>query len=218
MRCVPGLLACVFAVSLCAQTIGGRVFDQTGAVVSGARVVLLEDFNKIAETRSGDSGEFAFRGLKAGTYQVQVKQPWFQIFQQLVQLQEDRTARVYATLNVARAEDVVGIAASHPLGPRPAGAVEAYRPGGKVAGLKRLSGRMPAWPPGAAARGASGTVVLCGTVKADGTIAGVTVLESPDEDLSKAAAEAYGTWKFEPMKLNGQPVEARHLLVLEFGS
>ena len=214
MRSIPGLLPCFFAASLYAQTIGGRVFDQTGAVVSGARVVLLQDFNKIVETKSGDSGEFAFKSLKPGTYQVQVKQPWFQIFQQLVQLQENRTARVYATLNVARAEDVVGIAAPHPPAPRSAGAAEAYRLGGNVAGLKRLSGRMPAWPAGAAA----GTVVLCGTVKTDGSVAGVTVLESPDEDLSKAAADAYGTWKFEPMKLNGQPVEAQHLLVLEFGS
>ena len=90
------------------------------------------------------------------------------------------------------------------------------RAGGKVEGLKRLSGRMPAWPETARKRGASGAVVLYGTVKADGSVANIIVLESPDTDLEREALEAWQTWKFSPMKLNGQPVACQQVFVFNF--
>jgi TonB family protein len=219
MRNKTALLMWFCAAAACAQTIDGRVFDQSGGVVAGARVVLLQDFSKIAETKSGQAGEFAFHGLKAGTYQVQVKQPMFQIFQELVQLEGTGGAHVWATLSVARAKDEIGIVSGTASGGAGEAAPEAaaYRPGGKIAGLARVSGRMPAYPESAARRGAGGTVVLSGAVKTDGSVGDIRVLESPDAELAKAAADAYATWQFTPMKLNGEPVEARHLLVLRFG-
>jgi TonB family protein len=217
MRWIPALLAAVFAAAAGAQTITGKVYDQTGAVVSGARVVLLEDFNKITETTSDDGGQFSFRNLKPLTYQVQIKQPWFQIFQQLVSLKENQNPQVYAVLNVARSESEVGITGNPLPGVQPpTGVVAAHRLGGKVEGLKRLRGRMPAWPEAATKRGAAGAVVLYATVKTDGSVDDITVLESPDTDLENEAVEAYKTWKYEPMKLDGQPVESRQVLVFNF--
>lgn len=217
MRLIPALLAVVLGAAACAQMISGKVYDQTGAVVSGARVVLLEDFNKIVETKSDDKGEFSFKELKPGAYQVQIKQPWFQIFQQLVSLKENQNPQVYAVLNVARSESEVGITGEPVPGVPPQMAADrARRLGGKVEGLKRVRGRMPAWPEAAAKRGAAGTVVLYATVKTDGSVADITVLESPDPGLEKEAVEAYQTWKYQPMKLDGQPVESRQVLVFNF--
>jgi TonB family protein len=217
MRLIPALLAVVLGAAACAQMISGKVYDQTGAVVSGARVVLLEDFNKITETKSDNQGDFWFKDLKPGTYQVQIKQTWFQMFQQLVPLKENQNAHVYAVLNVARAGSQLGITGEPLPGVQPqAGAVRAYRLGGKVDGLKRLSGRMPAWPEAARKRGAAGAVVLYATVRTDGSIGDITVLESPDPDLENEAVEAYKTWKYEPMKLNGQPVETQQVFVFNF--
>jgi len=214
---MSGLIAAVFAAGACAQTITGRVYDQSGGVVSGARVVLLEDFQKITETKSGEAGEFAFDGVKPGKYQVQVKQPWFQIFQQLVPLGERQKAHVHAVLEVARAASEVTInAEALPGVSAPTGAVQTRRAGGKVEGLKRLSGRMPAFPEAASKRGASGAVVLYSTVRADGSVGDITVLESPDPDLENEAIQAWKTWKFEPMKLNGQPVQCGYVFVFEF--
>jgi TonB family protein len=59
-------------------------------------------------------------------------------------------------------------------------------------------------------------VVLYSTVRTDGTIGDTLVLESPDPELEQAALAAWRTWKFEPMKLNGRPVECRHLAVFDF--
>lgn len=215
MRVVSVLLFCFFATAAYPQTISGRVYDFTGAVVSGARVVLLEDFNKITETTSGEAGEFSFKDLKPGKYQVQVKQPWFQLFQQLVPLQEKQNARLYAVLNIARAQSEMSILEDRRVQP-PTGAVAQYRLGGKVEGLKRLSGRMPEWPEAALDRGASGAVVLHVTVKADGTLADIAVLESPDPDLAKEAVEACKTWRYAPMKLDGHPIDSHQVLILNF--
>ncbi len=217
MRFVPALLAALLAGPACAQTISGKVYDQTGAVVSGARVVLLEDFNRITETKSAEDGEFSFRDLKPGTYQVQVKQPRFQIFQQLVPLGQGRNARVHAVLHVARVGTEIGISGDRVAGVEPrAGAVKAARPGGKVEGPKRLSGRMPAWPEAARRRGVSGAVVLYSIIRTDGSVGDITALESPDAGLESAAIEAYKTWKYDPMTLNGRPVECDQVLVFNF--
>ena len=212
MRFLLALLLIFLAGAAPAQTISGRVYDTTGAVISGAQVVLLENFNKITETKSG---EFSFQDLKPGKYQVQVKQPWFQLFQQMVALKENQGAQVYAALNIARAESEISITQDRRAAAPPA-AVKNYRRGGKVEGLKRLSGRMPAWPEAALNRGASGTVVLHATVKTDGTLADIIALESPDPDLEKEAIAACQTWKYVPMKLNGHPVESHHVLILNF--
>jgi TonB family protein len=191
--------------------ISGTVYDSSGAVVAGARVVLLEDYNKLTETQSGDKGDFAFPGLKPGSYQVQIKRPWFQLFQQYVTLRENQDQRIYAVLDVARANTQMGITGS----PRPEQppAARADRPGGRVEGLKRLSGQMPNWP---AAASRPGPVVLYSKVRTDGTIADTLVLESPDRELEQAAVAAWNTWEFQPRKLNGRPIECRHLAVFEF--
>jgi TonB family protein len=215
MRFVFTLLLAFLASAAPAQTISGRVYDLTGAVISGAQVVLLENFNKITETKSGETGQFSFQDLKPGKYQVQAKQPWFQIFQQSVSLRENQSAQVYAALNIARAESEISITQDRRVAPPP-GAVRSYRLGGKVEGLKRLSGQMPAWPEAALNRGASGTVVLHATVKTDRTLADIIALESPDPDLEKEAIAACQTWKYVPMKLNGHPVESHHVLILNF--
>src|SRR6185369_17596087 len=52
-------------------TITGTVFDTTGAVIPGAKVVLTNDATKdIRSSVSNDEGYFTFPGLTAGDYSV----------------------------------------------------------------------------------------------------------------------------------------------------
>ncbi len=164
------------------------------------------------QVSTSDGGRRAGPTVPPGVYQVQIKQPWFQMFQQLVSLKEKQTAWVYAVLEVARAMDEVTVTGS-PTALQGPGAPRAVRAGGKVQGLKRLSGRLPAWPVTAQS---AGDVALYATVTAEGTIKNISVLESADPELEKEAVAAYQTWKFEAMKLDGQPVECRHVLVFHF--
>jgi periplasmic protein TonB len=64
---------------------------------------------------------------------------------------------------------------------------------------------VPPYPPAARADRKSGTVVLKAIVYADGTIGDVRVLEG-DEPFVSAALTAVRSWRYEPARLNGQPI------------
>ncbi len=61
-----------------------------------------------------------------------------------------------------------------------------------------ISGPPPAYPQDARKAKATGIVILRGTIGVDGTVSGISVVESPDDTLSKAAAEAFAGWRFKP--------------------
>jgi protein TonB len=85
-----------------------------------------------------------------------------------------------------------------------------------VQGHKRVAGRPPAFPEAAARRAASGTVALYYTIRADGSVADVVRLTSGDPDLEKASVDAVSGWRYEPMKLNGIPVDTNNIIVFSF--
>jgi len=63
----------------------------------------------------------------------------------------------------------------------------------------------------------TGIVVLRGTIGLDGTVSNIRVIESPDETLSKPAAEACAKWTFEPGRdQKGAPVPYEFSIVLAF--
>jgi hypothetical protein len=189
-------------------------------VINGARVVLLEDFNKITETKSAENSEFSFKDLRPGTYQVQVKQTRFQIFQQLVPLGAGQNVRVQTVLNVVRAFDALGISGGPPPGAQePTRTARAVRAGGQVTGPKRLSGRFRGWPEAAVKRGTPAR--WCSTPSSSPTAASARSrywgLPVPSSRPRRSEAyKAYKTWKSEPMKLNGQPVECEQVVVFDF--
>jgi TonB family protein len=200
-----------------AQSISGIVYDPTGGVVTGTRVMRMQDYVKAQESKSTPSGEFSFAALKPGMYQLQIKQPMFSLFQTTVMLEGDEQARVYAVLPLARSFEEVQINAHLPAGTRKSVAAEpAIRAGGRVEPTKALQPPRPAYPPGAAARGLEGSVVLFATIKTDGSVAEAIVLKSPDQELTDEAMRAVRKCRYQPMKLNGQPVETQMAIVFNF--
>ncbi|MGO9403421.1 MAG: carboxypeptidase regulatory-like domain-containing protein [Terriglobales bacterium] len=64
-------------------TVTGTVYDQSGAVVSGAKVTLTQTAtNTSRETVANSSGFFSFIGIPAGTYDVKVEAKGFAAFTQ----------------------------------------------------------------------------------------------------------------------------------------
>jgi len=202
-----------------AQAITGRVYDGTGAVVNEARVMLMnQNYVKLAETTSGEHGGFSFSDPKPGLHFVQVKKPMFLLCQQHVVVEPKRTAHLYMVLTVARGDDVYDIMTDAALGtPASTATGREVRVGGNVEGFKRVSGTPPAFPTAAVKRGASGTVVLFGTVKTDGTLSAILPLADPDPDLLQASLAAVSGWRYEPMRLDGVPVETSTTIVFNFG-
>jgi hypothetical protein len=60
-------------------SISGSVTDQTGAVITGAKVVLTRGTEPGIETTTDDKGAFSFKGLNAGTYALTVMAPNFAV-------------------------------------------------------------------------------------------------------------------------------------------
>ena len=67
------VVLCAFAVPTYAQTgsVSGTVVDESGAVVPGATVTLAGPASR-ASTVTGAQGEYSFRNVSPGTYQVTV--------------------------------------------------------------------------------------------------------------------------------------------------
>jgi Carboxypeptidase regulatory-like domain len=67
-------------------SVTGIATDQTGAVISGARVVLIDAAGQSRETQTDEKGAYSFTGVPPGTYTLSVTAPNFaeQIFQNIV--------------------------------------------------------------------------------------------------------------------------------------
>jgi len=199
------------------QSISGVVYDPDGYVVQNARVLLMRDYSKLKETKSGEAGEFAFSGLEPGMYQLQVKKERFSLFQQTVLIGKEGE-RVYAVLPVARETESVQVNAGLASGVRKAEKLsgKAGHWGGRVEPAISLQPLRPAYPPSAIARGVEGTVVLYATINTGGAVSDPIVLESADPDLEKEALQATRKLLYQPMKLNGHPVPCQVTIILNF--
>jgi len=64
-------------------TIVGSVTDQSGALVPGAKITLVDDTTGDSrEVASSDTGDFVFAALRPSSYTLSVEKPGFQLFRQ----------------------------------------------------------------------------------------------------------------------------------------
>ena len=130
----------------------------------------------------------------------------------------EKSERIYAVLPLARETESVRINGSRASGvrrpERPLN--KTLRLGGKVEPAKLLKPLRPPYPASAVARGVEGSVVVYATIHTDGTVSYPIVLESPDPDLESEALQTVGKVRYEPMKLNGHPVQCQVTIVLDF--
>ncbi len=200
------------------QSIEGTAFDTSGALVAGARVMLMVDYVKKAETVTDERGRFSFGGLEPGLYFVQIKQQRFSLSQQHVVVNAGQTAKVYAILTPGRISDEVVVRGGI-SGPAPGSTkAQPYTPqvGGRVEGPRPLVPLRPRYPESAAKAGIRGAVVLYARVKLDGKLDLLAVLASPDSELEAEARRAASELRYEPMTLNGKPVECEIELLIDF--
>lgn len=73
--------------------------------------------------------------------------------------------------------------------------------------LEWSEGAQPVYPPAAKEAGIEGEVTLIYTVTASGHVADVRVLEAEPADIfDEAALAAVRTWRYRPMRRDGEPV------------
>jgi protein TonB len=74
---------------------------------------------------------------------------------------------------------------------------------------RKLSGEVAQYPDSARKLQLEGSVLVDVVVEPDGTVGAVRVLESAGSILDQAVSDAVRTWRFEPARVEGQPVRVR---------
>ncbi len=91
-----------------------------------------------------------------------------------------------------------------------------YVEGGGIEPPKALEKLPPKYPPEMRKQGISGPVVAELVIDQNGVVGDVAIQESPAEELSAAATEAFEQWAFEPATMDGKPVAVRYIVTVDF--
>jgi TonB family protein len=103
---------------------------------------------------------------------------------------------------------------SAPAAPKPVSNAP-VRVGGKILPPRLVSSVLPVYPQIAQQAGVTGTVVIETTIDKEGRVVKTKVISGP-ELLRQAAVSALRQWKYEPSKLNGQPISIEIVVSIQF--
>jgi TonB family protein len=215
-------------------TFSGSVFDQTGAPVPGAKVVLTNTRSQARfEVTSTDAGQFEFVPLPADTYALATTLPGFQKAEDSVTL-TGKTVKRNVTLNLGELQETITVRGSQATQPERANdaparqysraafqkALESCTPsstGGRVRPPSKIKDVKPIYPANLVDAKIAGKVLMKATIAVDGTVRDVQVIKSVQPDLDNAAVEAVRQWLFDGTLLNCAPVEVTMNVSIDFG-
>ncbi len=203
---MSGLLA---SASLSAATLSGSVSDATGLALPDAHISLYNPDNSATEqATSASDGKFTFDGLPAGQYILRVEKSGFAALFREFTLDANSTVDRPLVLMTAVAQPAAPVESvgNTPAKPQILGPGR-FRIGGMAMEAKLIRKVQPLYPPAAKAARIQGTVLIEAEISKDGTPGELTVLQSPDDDLSQSALEAVRQWRYQTTLLNGQPIE-----------
>lgn len=210
----------------------GTIFDASGAAIPNATIIvtshkentLPDVYRKVEMTTSNAEGNFIFRALPTGEYEMKVVKPGFKVYRaSQIMLEPGRDLQLTARLEIGILTESVDVQAEGSAKAKPSAETgEKPKPtririGGNVEVAKVLTKVQPIYPESAKAAGAQGSVVLHAIVSKDGRPLSVEVLNSQiDPELARAAVEAVNQWRFQPTLLNGEPVEIDTTITVNF--
>jgi len=213
-------------------SVAGSVTDQNGRSIAGVTLVLS---NAAAQTKyevkSDGSGHYEFVSVPAGNYELTFEFPGMSaIRREGLGIAGGRGVEVNAVMKIGSVSETITVT-NTPDGPRSlppvrdlsgARALEKPDPcaastaGACVRPPIKIKDVRPIYPAGADA-GPSGTVViLSGHIDTSGLVSDLQVLRSIDPAFSSAAIQAVSAWEFLPTHLDGQPIETRMTVVVNF--
>jgi len=200
------------------------VSDQLGRVVPNVPVTLSNtSTGQNTEGVTDQIGEFKAPDLPAGNYQVKVWKPGFKTASMGVQMVAGQTTRSPVTLQLGMLEETVVVSAqtgAAPIGTlapqaRHIGAAPTDDPcsqsaeGGCVTPPRKLVDAKPVYPAWLVGAGTSGTVVIQGRLRTDGSVGDMQPAPDANPGLADAAMQAIRLWEFSPARLNGVPMEVQ---------
>jgi hypothetical protein len=223
------MLAATLAIAAAqaSSTYTGTLYDPSGAVLPGVRVVLTSREGAAQETRSTASGQFQFKGLAAGTYSLEAQLPGFKSFTRDVSIAGTNVVQpimleigqVRETINVVDGGDsaapIVREASPRPKPAcgQPRSNPEALRVGGNIRVPVKLKDVHPVFPE--SMRGKEGDVVLDAVIGTDGFVHDIRVREG-DQAFADAFITAVTQWQFDATLLNCVAVDTPIMITGHF--
>jgi TonB family protein len=212
------LLFPLAALHLTAQNLSGKtsgtIHDPSGAGVANATIIMTnQEAKTIDMTTSDREGNFTFKPLPSGNYELQVLKPGFDTYRvPQVSLDSGREFSEAFTLQVGAITERVTVVPENSSKSAPiqttSGKPSRLSVGGSVQAAKIITKVQPIYPESARSAGISGTVVLHAVIGMDGKPLSLRVMNSQiDPDLAHSAVEAVNQWRYTPTLLNGEPIE-----------
>jgi TonB family protein len=230
---IPFFALCVLlplaTLRLTAQNLSGKVtgsvHDPSGAGVSNATIIITnhpaDTINMITMTTSDRDGNFSFKALPAGEYDLKVMKRGFERFSlPQVTLASGRDFSQSITLQpgaIMEEVEVVPNGTTKPLLSGATGKPSRIRIGGDIEAPHLITKIQPVYPASARSAGVSGTVILHAIIGKDGEPLQLRVMNSQiNSDLARSAVEAVSQWRYTPTLLNGEPIEVDTTVMVNF--
>ena len=215
------------ALHLSAQNLSGKtsgsIHDPSGAGVANATIIMTnQEAKTIDMTTSDREGNFAFKPLPAGNYELQILKPGFETYRvPQVSLDAGRDFSEAFTLQVGAITEHVTVVPESGAKSVPtettSGKPSRVSIGGTVQAAKIITKVPPVYPESAKSAGISGTVVLHAVIGMDGKPLSLRVKNSQiDPDLARSAVEAVSQWRYTPTLLNGEPIEVDTVIMVNY--
>jgi len=228
---VPLFAACILVplagLRLPAQNLAGKttgtIHDPSGTGVANATIIMSNhEANTVDMTTTNREGNFAFKALPAGNYELQVLKPGFEIYRvPQVSLDAGRDLSESFTLQVGAITEHVMVVPENSTKPVPveatSGKPSRFSIGGSVQAAKLTNKVQPVYPESAKSAGVQGTVVLHAVIGLDGKPLSLRIMNSQvDPDLARSAVEAVSQWRYTPTLLNGEPIEVDTTITVNY--
>ena len=203
--------------------VSGSIHDPSGASVPNATIIMTNHAaDTIDMTVSDRDGNFAFKGLPPGDYELQAQKPGFQSVRiSGISLEAGGESTHAIVLQVGATTGRLDVVPDENAKPASvattSGKIPRLRIGGSVEAAKIVTRVQPVYPESAKSAGVSGAVVLHAVIGTDGKPLALHVVNSQiDPDLARSAVEAITQWRYTPTLLNGEPVEVDTTITVNF--
>ncbi len=205
-----------------AGTAAGAVFDPSGARVPNALVTLINEVTgDKRNTTASDAGEFKIAEISPGRYHLEARSPGFATYHgsEFALARGAEQSPLTVVLQPELVTETVNVmakapatSADNPGSIRPS----RIRVGGLIQAPKQISSVPPEYPESSRVNGIQGVVLLQAVISMEGVPLSLKVLSSPDEELSRSAMDAVRQWRYEPTRLNGNPIEVVTEIAVRF--
>jgi len=215
------------SLRLTAQNLSGKtsgsIHDPSGTGVANATIIMSNHEAKTIDmTTSDGEGNFTFKPLPAGNYELEVLKPGFATYRvPQVSLDPGRDFSETFTLEVGAITEHVMVVPADSAKPVPvettSGKPSRLSIGGNVQAARLVTKVQPVYPESAKSAGMQGIVVLHAVIGMDGKPLSLRVMNSQiNPDLARSAVEAVSQWRYTPTLLNGEPIEVDTTITVNY--